>query len=167
MTMKPDELHPLEHRLFHRQGVVPDYYISPSIRVRSIQGKGLGVVAIESIQVSEVIECCPVKILTSDNSLDERWRRLHRTMFETLFSDHYFWWTPRYGALALGYGSLYNHSPEPNAEIFKLKRHRKMVFAANQNIAPGSEITICYRCVWFDIVDGNEAQPLDPIGGAV
>ncbi len=155
--MKPDRINGGdEGRLFYQNGLIPHYYMCPSIGVQSIEGKGLGVVATGKILKSEIIECCPVIVLSPDRELDKGWRRLHQVMLETMFSHHYFWWTARYGALALGYGSIYNHSPDPNADIVKNIRQRKMVFIANQNINEGDEITTCYRCVWFDVVGGKK-----------
>ena len=143
-------------RLLYQNGLIPDYYISPAIRVESIKGKGLGVVATGTIVKSEIIECCPVIVLSPDSKLDKGWKRLHQVMLETMFTHHHFWWTARYGALALGYGSLYNHSSEPKADIVKYIKQRKMVFIANRDLHEGEEITICYRCVWFDIVCGKK-----------
>ena len=145
-------------RLFYQKGVIPDYYICPAIRVERIKGKGLGVVATGNILKSEIIECCSVIVLSPDKKLDNNWRRLHQVMLETMFSNHHFWWTARYGALALGYGSLYNHSSEPNGDIVRYIKQRKMVFIANQNVRAGEEITVCYRCVWFDVVDGRKTS---------
>ena len=147
-----------EGRLFYQNGLIPDYYICPAIRVERIKGKGLGVVATDNIVKSEIIESCPLIVLSPDKRLDKSWKRLHRVMLETMLSQHHFWWTAQYGALALGYGSLYNHSSEPNADIVKYIKRRKMVFVANQTIHEGDEITICYRCVWFDVVGGKKTS---------
>ena len=122
-VMRGDQLNVGEvGRLFCQNGLIPDYSMTPAIRVEKIKGKGLGVVATGNILKSEIIECCPVIVLSSDLKLDTIWRRLHEVMLETMFSHHHFWWTARYGALALGYGSLYNHSSEPNADIVKYAR---------------------------------------------
>jgi hypothetical protein len=142
-------------RLFYQNELIPDYHICPAIRVEGIKRKGLGIVATDNILKSEIIECCPMILLSPDKKLDKCWQRLHRVMLETIFGHHHFWWTARYGALALGYGSLYNHSSEPNADIVRYIKQRKMVFIANRNVHRGEEITICYRCVWFDVVDGK------------
>jgi SET domain-containing protein len=141
-------------RLFYRNGAVPEFYLSPSIAVAQIKGKDLGVVATARIEESEIIECCPVVVLRPSKQLDSNWRRLHRVMLETVFSDHHFWWDSKYGALPLGYGCVYNHSAKPNTEVFRFIRERKMAFVANRFIREGEEITHKYRHVWF--------EPLDP-----
>ncbi|MBN1980156.1 MAG: SET domain-containing protein-lysine N-methyltransferase, partial [Chitinivibrionales bacterium] len=129
--------------------LIPDFYISPKIRIAEIEGKGLGVIAIEEIACNEIIECSPVIILSPNKSLNAQWRRLHRVMLETLYNDHHYWWTLKYGALALGYGSLYNHSDNPNSETIKLLKKRKIIFKATCAIKRFSEITRSYKNVWF------------------
>lgn len=140
-------------KLFYHSGAVPEFYLSPSVAVVEIEGKGLGVVASARIEESEIIECCPVIVLRPCKQLDTNWRRLHRVMLETVFSDHHFWWDSRNGAMPLGYGCLYNHSARPNAKVLRFIRERKMAFVANQCIEQGEEITHSYRRVWFEPVD--------------
>jgi hypothetical protein len=58
-------------------------------------------------------------------------------------------------ALALGYGSLYNHRYSPNAET--LETPDELVITALADIAEGSEIFINYmgtaqEGVWFDLL---------------
>lgn len=141
-------------RLYYRNGAVPEFYLSPSVAVAEIKGKGLGVVARARIEALEIIECCPVIVLRPDKELDTNWRRLHRVMLETVFSEHHFWWDSKYGAMPLGYGCLYNHSAKPNAEVLRFIRERKLAFVASQVIEKGEEITHRYRHVWF--------EPLEP-----
>jgi SET domain-containing protein len=57
--------------------------------------------------------------------------------------------------LALGYGSLYNHSYDPNATT--LERGDELVITATRDIAKGDEIFINYMGtatdgVWFDVL---------------
>jgi uncharacterized protein len=49
-----------------------------------------------------------------------------------------------YVALALGFGSLYNHSYQPNA-IYQMQAPDIIEFIAHQTIEPGEEITINYN----------------------
>ena len=140
-------------RLFYHNGAVPEFHLSPSVAVSKIKGKGLGMVATARIEESEIIECCPVLVLRPCKQLNTNWRRLHRVMLETVFSDHHFWWDSKYGAMPLGYGCLYNHSADPNAEVFRFIRERKMAFVANQCIEEGEEISHKYRHVWFEPLD--------------
>ena len=53
-------------------------------------------------------------------------------------------------AIALGFGSLYNHSKKPNAEWEIKKSSHTIVFRAIKNIRKGKEITIDYGIpLWF------------------
>lgn len=51
--------------------------------------------------------------------------------------------------LSLGYGSIYNHSDNPNAEFFLDKENGTIIFCAKRNIKPGDEILIHYGANWF------------------
>ena len=54
--------------------------------------------------------------------------------------------------VALGYGSIYNHSNEPNAYWMSLNDRRTFLFIANRDIEPGEEIFTYYGDVnyWND-----------------
>src|SRR5690606_559653 len=58
--------------------------------------------------------------------------------------DYCFYWSPGKVALALGYGSLYNHSYTPNATYLDLPNQTKL-FRALRDIPPGEEVTINYN----------------------
>ena len=49
----------------------------------------------------------------------------------------------------LGYGSLYNHSEDPNAEYIH-QFDDAYAFAALRDIADGEEITISYSDAWWE-----------------
>ena len=51
-------------------------------------------------------------------------------------------------ALLLGYGSLYNHSDEPNAE-YVVEAGDAYSFVATREIAAGEQITITYGEEWW------------------
>lgn len=73
-----------------------------------------------------------------------------------LGADGYvFGWGNESTALALGYGSLYNHSYTPNAET--LETETELVITALTDIDVGDEIFINYmgtaqHGVWFDVL---------------
>ena len=67
---------------------------------------------------------------------------------------------PGEAALALGYGSLYNHSYRPNARYVDLGDRTKL-FTAIWDIAAGEEITVNYNGepgdetpVGFEVIEG-------------
>lgn len=121
-----------------------------AIEIRRIQGKGRGVFARRAIREGEAFETCPVLILPPE-------------VIEApsaVLSSYVFDWGDGHLALALGYGSLYNHSYEPNARYEDIGRRAKR-FVAIREIAAGEEITINYNGapedrtpVWFDVIEG-------------
>ena len=65
------------------------------------------------------------------------------------------WGSGESTALALGYGSLYNHSYAPNAET--LETPDELIITAQRMIGEGDEIFINYmgtaqEGVWFDLL---------------
>jgi SET domain-containing protein len=67
-------------------------------------------------------------------------------------------------AVALGYGSLYNHSYQPNARYDDESGQTK-VFRAIRDIAPGEEIVVNYNGepgdetpVWFKLMESEPSQ---------
>lgn len=108
------------------------------IRVGSSKGKGRGVFARRQIAEGERIEQVPVLVIPA-----EQWQHLKRTvLYNYCFSwgsDH------QHAALALGFGSLYNHSYQPNAAYVKRLAELIIDFVALRGIAPGEEITINYN----------------------
>ena len=105
-----------------------------SIRVKQVPGKGLGVFAVCDIAAEELIERCPVLVM----SKSEVWQA------DSLLSRYVFSWGKGKVALALGYGSLYNHSFCPNA-YYQDRGRRCKQFRALRDIAAGEEVTINYN----------------------
>lgn len=108
------------------------------IEVKRAAGKGRGVFARGTIREGEVIERVPVLVLP-DGDGDE----IAGTAWEGI-AGYCFVWGKGTVALALGYGSLYNHSYGPNARYDDIGRMTK-VFTALRDIAPGEEITVNYN----------------------
>lgn len=120
---------------------------SELIEVRRVRGKGRGVFARRVIVEGAEIERVPVLLVPDD------------CLHDTPLKDYAFEWSRGKVALALGYGSLYNHSYEPNAQYFYGGPLVKVFFAI-RDIKAGEEITINYNSepsdqspVWFDVVD--------------
>jgi len=57
----------------------------------------------------------------------------------------YPWRSTRGAAIALGFGSIYNHSYSPNADWKQNFRTKCMVYRAVKNIKKGQEITVNYN----------------------
>ena len=78
-----------------------------AIKVKRVKGKGWGVFARRFIRQGEVIERVPMLVLTAEEFED--------CLAGTSLANYCFAWGRGMMALALGYGSLYNHSFRPNA----------------------------------------------------
>jgi uncharacterized protein len=106
-----------------------------------IEGAGRGVFAAVDIQKGDLIEHCPVIRLLQSSDYD--------LIKHTSLDHYYFTWQSQDGtkgcALSLGYGSLYNHSPKPNAGYTKLYDNDVIEFRALEPIARGQEITVDYK----------------------
>jgi SET domain-containing protein len=105
---------------------------SELIEVRRISGKGRGVFARQLIPAGMVIEIAPVLVVPEDD------------METTELAGHCFLWSEGKVGLPLGYGALYNHSYDPNAEYLDRTPQTK-VYRAVRDIAAGEEITINYN----------------------
>lgn len=130
---------------------------SDAIEVKQIRGKGRGVFASRDIVEGEVIERVPVLVLPAEVVEDQSTRG---SLWEYSFQ-----WGKGTVALALGYGSLYNHSYRPNARC-DVEGRRTKVFTSLCDIAAGEEITINYNGdpddrspVWFEVVDESARRP--------
>ena len=123
---------------------------SAAIEVKRIKGKGRGVFARRLIRRGESIERVPMLVLPAGQSKGG-----------SVVSDYCFAWGRGTLALALGYGSLYNHSYRPNARYDDVGPQTKE-FTALRDIQPGEEITVNYNgeprnrsAVWFEVVEGS------------
>lgn len=124
---------------------IPHLYIANS----SIDDRG--VFSTEPIPKGSIIELCPV-IVVPKMEMEK--------IKETVLFNYYFDWEEKNesGAIALGYGSLFNHSYKPNAEYQPDYDSSTLRFHAIKDIEVGEEITINYNGdpdnqekVWFDL----------------
>jgi SET domain-containing protein len=129
---------------------------SDAIEVKRIKGKGRGVFARRPIRKGEVFETVPMIVLSA--------REFEDGLAGTALESYCFGWGRDQVALALGYGSLYNHSYRPNARYEDVGPRTK-AFVALRDIDPGEEITVNYNgkprsrtAVWFDVVESNESK---------
>ena len=122
---------------------------SDLVEVRRIQGKGRGVFARRDIPKDTIIEKVPVLVVPESD--------VYREDGDAQISEYVFAWGKKTVALALGYGSLYNHSYKPNAR-YEDDGQQTKVYIAIRNINAGEEITINYNgdpknkaALWFDV----------------
>jgi hypothetical protein len=108
---------------------------TPKLYLKDSPGKGRGVFAGEPIPAGALIERVPVVVVPAG-----QWEQTDKT----LLVDYYFAWQ-EHSALALGYGSLYNHSYQPNARYVRRFAEAQIDFFALRTIAPDEEILINYN----------------------
>lgn len=108
------------------------------IEVRPSPIHRYGVFALKDVVFNEVIEECPVIFCRASVFSKEK-----------AIYDRIFYWDGKCEVLALGYGSIYNHSDEPNAD-FDLDTENQLIrITALKPITAGTEILICYGDDWF------------------
>ncbi|MBI2011868.1 SET domain-containing protein-lysine N-methyltransferase [Candidatus Daviesbacteria bacterium] len=105
------------------------------LAIKKSQGKGRGVFAAKNFRKGKVIEVAPIIVLSFEDLVDTKWNKLF---------DYYFW-MDEYVVLALGYGSLYNHSENPNASYKIDKEKEVIIFKALRDIKKGEEILFNYK----------------------
>ena len=115
---------------------IPGLYIAPSPR------GGRGVFTAEAIDEGALIEICPVIVLNEQDL-----EKVHQTALH----DYYFLWGDKGCAIALGYGSLYNHASDPNADYAMDFERETIDVVSIRPIAAGEEIT-------FNYVDGGDQR---------
>ena len=119
--------------------------MTPPLYILEIESKGRGVFCAADLPAGSLIEICPVIVLPETD---------RSTLDRTHLHDYYFVWQDGTIALALGYGSLYNHSPAPNAETRMDATRQTLDLYALQDIAAGTEIVIDYQAegkLWFEV----------------
>ena len=81
-------------------------FFTNKVYINETDEMGRGVYASEDIKEGEIIEIAPILVLQFTDFIDTRWN---------LLFEYYFWLDDEV-VLALGYGSLYNHSKDANAK---------------------------------------------------
>lgn len=111
---------------------------------------GRGIFAARNIKQDEFIEESPVIIIPK-----VEWQQ----MSECVLMNYIFRWNED-KALALGYGSLYNHSYTPNVGYFTNIENQSIDFYAMKDICEGEELMVNYNGdpedqspLWFDVLE--------------
>lgn len=112
---------------------------------------GRGIFAARTIQEGELIHQAPVIVCPGNQ---------YYKLKKTALRDYYFNWGKNYDhvAIALGYGSLFNHSYSPNAIFENNLKQETVDFFALKEIEAGEEIFVNYNGdpddkgpLWFDV----------------
>jgi SET domain-containing protein len=125
------------------------------LEVRISDGKGRGVFALDDFADGALIESVPVILIPG-----AQWPHLEPTVLALYIYNFGPTAEEEHAAIALGYGSLYNHSFTPNARYIKNWAEQVIRFVAVRNIAAGEEITVNYNGepanqtpIWFPVVE--------------
>ncbi len=125
-------------------------FMSTHLYIARTINKGRGVFTSKDIKKGTVIEICPTIVF----GVNDR-----KLVNDTFLYEYYFEWgiTGRKGAVALGFGSLYNHSYTPNARYYPDFDLNILEFQSIKNIKAGEEITVNYnydpdndKTVWLE-----------------
>jgi uncharacterized protein len=115
-----------------------------AIKRSGIQGHG--VFAEADIEPGEIIEECYSLTLKDSQDLVNYTFKLDKKGLE------------EYVTMPLGYGAVFNHSTDPNAEYEFDRETLYMVFTASKPIKAGEEIFISYGDHWFACRDTTITQ---------
>ncbi|MFC5464284.1 SET domain-containing protein [Lederbergia graminis] len=95
-----------------------------------------GVFATRDINKGELLHEAPVISYPNDQ---------HQHIEKTILADYAFEYGENHSAILLGYGMLFNHSYEPNANYEIDFKNHTFNFYAYRNIKKGDEILINYN----------------------
>jgi SET domain-containing protein len=98
--------------------------------------KGLGVIAEVDFKKGDTIEIVPLLLMPMKEFELIKQTKLYYYFFEYTNSNF---------AIALGYGSLYNHSYTPNARYLYSFKNKQLIIKAIKNIKKGEEIFFNYN----------------------
>ncbi len=122
--------------------VLPHLYIADTVT------KGRGVFTALEIPSGSLIEICPLILIPISQM---------PLLDGTELYNYYFIWDLDHMALALGYGSIYNHSDNPNSRVIYDFATVEIQIEAIRDIMEGEEITIHYldkddpdHKLWFE-----------------
>ncbi|WP_243450466.1 SET domain-containing protein [Desulfosporosinus sp. Sb-LF] len=117
--------------------------------MKNTQKYGRGIFAVRNIKKGEFIEGVPVIVIPKTE-----WERMRGS----ILSNYIFRWGED-KALALGYGSIYNHSYSPNARYHTNIENQSIDFYAWKDIQENVEITVNYNGdpedqspLWFEVI---------------
>lgn len=112
---------------------------------------GRGIFATKPYSVGDIIEVSQVILLGRNDT---------KKIDGTVLYNYYFSWGNKndQAAIALGNGSLFNHSYEPNAKYIKNQTNKTIQFVAIKPIKKEEEIVVNYngdpnskKPLWFDV----------------
>ncbi|KAG7088554.1 hypothetical protein E1B28_012536 [Marasmius oreades] len=131
----------------------PHHLDTSACRIGSSPGKGRGVFASQAIRQGTLIEISPVLFFSKDE---------YEKQYAVL--DHYtFQWKDGRIALALGLGSLFNHSNKPNVSYTLDSDTESISYHTAHDVEPNEELLIFYdHELWFEQAEPTNASLSSP-----
>ena len=115
-----------------------------NLYIKNSGKKGRGVFTKTLIHKGATIEVCPVVPLSKTDI---------KIIRETKLCHYWYSWSHNLKTgqcLVLGYGMIYNHSDQPNADFKSDMKNKTITYFATKNIPYGGEITVDYGVkLWF------------------
>lgn len=105
------------------------------------EDKGRGVFASRSIPKGTVFEEAAV-IITKVRGVSE-------ALQTTNLWEYVYDWDGKRAAIALGLGSLFNHSDEPNVE-YQYTEEETIQYRTTRSVKKGEELLINYGSIWWE-----------------
>ena len=130
----------------------PPFNDTVEVRVAPVRGRG--VFATRDILKGTLVDVSPV-LLFNDEEYSAHGK--HTVL------DHYTYrWRGGY-ALALGLGSIFNHSASPNTGFLRDMDKQTISYITLRDVPVGSELYICYgSSLWFDDAVGEGGDIRSP-----
>jgi SET domain-containing protein len=130
--------------------------LNPTVNIyladSEIENANRGIFAASEIKEGDLIESCPIIFTTEED---------YPLLKQTMLRNYYFLNEPENrSAIALGYGSLYNHSYEPNATYKKRLEEGFIDFYALKDIQKDEEVTVNY---WYGDPDNKKKLWMDDV----
>jgi SET domain-containing protein len=133
--------------------------IQPFLTIVDTPKMGRGVFSSEKIKAGTIIEISPVIVMNAEERV---------LLDQTSLHDYIFMWGAELNqcCMALGYVSVYNHSPLSNCEYEMDFAAASITIKAMRDIAAGEELFINYNGnwndpspVWFELADSKIEIP--------
>lgn len=105
-------------------------------KIKKYPKYGRGVQAAKNFKKGELVEISPVIVVPKAEH--------YKALAKTVLNLYVFGWNYKRAAVALGHGSLFNHSSEPNITYDADYKREEMRFYAKRSIKKGEQLFINY-----------------------
>ncbi|KAF9481206.1 hypothetical protein BDN70DRAFT_912372 [Pholiota conissans] len=133
----------------------PPHFNTSGCIIKSTRDKGRGVYASRLIPRNTLVEVSPVLLFSKDE---------YEKYGKHTIIDHYsFKWPDGRLALALGLGSIFNHSHSPNTSYTRDTKLDCIMYTTVHDVQPGEELCIYYGDnLWFSDANAGSSKEDTP-----